>query len=382
MTEKQYKNCLVEGSFNPPHMGHINMIGYALTLSESVYVHVGTDPSVDLLSYDEKKALIYINVLRNFSPESANRIVFVQNFDEEYSVMITDEHGTVINESYWTTYLNKIHMKMQSGVIGPLDCIVSSDLYGARIGKELNIDWIMYDPDRSITPISSTKLRKAYDRFTSGTITPWIWDYSLPELTYKFCRVFVVNGTEGSGKSTLAYGIKGLYTRSEVVSEYGRPYTVEKLKANSDHKFTIQDFKNIVIGHQFSIDVARSRTKTGIVVVDTDALTTFLFAKYYLSNEDRLEFEKWCIPFVEQQLGMSDLYLITSKLLFNDDDNSRTLTEDQRKEFWDRMISLLEEYKMNYIILPNGNSAGVLNKAYAYVKNHLASNQLQRKLGV
>lgn len=373
-------NCgLIEGKFLPPHKGHIELILFGMSMCERLVVRIGRE-STDFITFDTKKNIIISNLIRMASfPIDLDKITFIDNHEEGYQQLEVDEFGTVISNEYWNLYISKISSEILADKYPVIDCVISSELYGYKIASKfsnvvsLPVKWLPYDRDRRYTTTTGTKIRGMLANY-SYLYSNATWKTLLPEVKARYSKLVIVNGTEGSGKTSLVSALAAS-SRLYGVREYGRFYTIDYQEANTSFEssegviFSIQDFKNIALQQQYLIDRARWKTPVGVVVSDTDALTTMLFARYFLNEEDTLEFEDWVTPLIQQQLQAQDCYLITNPQHYLDDDGSRTLTAEQRLEFFQRMVGILTNYEVDYKILPYASKSKVRSEASTYIED-------------
>ena len=345
---KYYPTGLVVGSFNPPHMGHIRLLSVASDLCETVIVQVSKSP-IDILSVEEKVILLRKNLFPKMNFE------FIIFEDEMYHLTEKGEDNVVINQEYWDFYISELSKQLAFINKYPV-VIISSEEYAEGIANQIGCESIRYDTKRELTLISSTQVR---NKINSGNYTSFIG--LLPETKEKYSRKVCVVGTEGSGKTTLVKNL-GYYLSADIVMEYGRSYSEGK------DTFSLEDFVNIAIIHNNILLETSKNSTFGLVVSDTDALITKIFAKFLLSQTDFMTFSDWIEPLIKTQTSMFDLYLITNPLIYHDDNGSRLLTEEQREEFFSVLISELVERQIKYIILPDKSTNKVRNKALNIIK--------------
>ena len=381
-----YKCGLVIGSFNPPHFGHINLIECALEMCERVIVQVGMS-SVDVIKpFDLKEYLIRTNLNPRLLSRQQNLIFY--EFDDELYIQQARSYDNVVkSEEYWTSWIERT--KESFSTLGDFpDVIVSSEKYAIRISEELKIDFVEYDRWRVLAGISSSTCRSLMDTdLILNGVSSNVWNRLLPQIRERFAKLIIINGVEGSGKSTLVEGIRDNYTSGvNIVHEYGRTYCenlAEKQGIQTkDVILTLKDFKNIVIVHDTQLSRAARHSNTGLVVSDTDALTTSIFSTFLLPPEEALEFQNWVKPFIEKQLANVDIYILTSPAFYYDHDGSRVLTNEQRELFYQILTETLSEYNIPFQTLSAGSTTNVLGQAFIAMKSIPRKGGISKKLGV
>lgn len=346
-------NCgLVEGSFNPPHLGHIDLIGSAINSCSRVIVRVGTS-SRDTLDFNTKRALISQNVLQRFGPAAATSLLILEHKDDRYHKEEKDANGTVLSEKYWETYLKGLRTLMNDYGYN-IGAVFSSDLYGSIIADKLGgVSWCPYDPNRNLMPISSTKIRNylaAPKQARNSSESMSVWRYMVPELRRKEARLITFAGPEGSGKSTCANYLRQVIVGASYVPEYGRTYSEALAKAQGiptkNLSYNEDDFHNILKGHEFNLERAYRSGSSDVVVSDTDYLTTKAFAKILLSENSFKRFSRFADAMIDRQMSETYLYVLLHPDFYKDDDGSRFLTKDQRYEFHKYLKEEVSKYSV------------------------------------
>lgn len=370
---KLYNTSLVVGSFNPPHNGHISLLSFAAEVSEAVIVQVGQS-SADILTPDEKIILLR----KNLFPKM-NFIFFVQK-DEEYLTVAKDTFNVVVDEVYWNNYmenlLEELNKIADSHKVYP-SIVVSSERYGAILASKLGAYHLLYDMDRKTHAVSSTIVRSIIDSGGHLESPSHYFHHFLPEIREKYSKKICIVGTEGGGKSTLASSIHtGMYPSSSLVPEYGR--TLTQLKPSLSY----QDFKSILAVQHFQILEGARSSRRGLVISDTDALTTMLFAKYYLTPSQDMSIAGNAEPYIQDQTKMFDLYLVTNPKVYNDNDGTRTLSVSQREDFHERLMTELTARGVPFKLLPSGSKTQVFSAAKIAIKEKIiCGNNFIKKRG-
>ena len=135
---------LVIGKFTQFHNGHMDLLNFALTIVDKVFVVIYHSPDKTSIPLDERSRWI-----RSFFPHE--RVVVIEGWNAPNCHDDTPEVRRIQEE-----YLGKT----LSGV--SLTHIISSEEYGEHLSKYFNIENIIYDKDRTNRPISSTMIRENF----------------------------------------------------------------------------------------------------------------------------------------------------------------------------------------------------------------------------
>lgn len=143
----------------------------------------------------------------------------------------------------------------------------SSEFYGEHMSAALGAVDRRVDPARSIAPISATEIRR--DPFTAR-------DWMHPMVYGDHVARVVLLGAPSTGKTTLAHALAERF-ETVWVPEYGREYW-DAHQVN--RRLTSEQLVEIAEGHRRQED-ARCAEARRFLFVDTNALTTYLFALHY-----------------------------------------------------------------------------------------------------
>ena len=120
--------------------------------------------------------------------------------------------------------------------------------------------------DSEQIPVESSAIR-ADPLAHLGVVPPCVRAY----LVRRVCLI----GPESTGKTTLAERLADRY-RTTFVPEYGRAYTLDKLRSSESNRWRESEFVHIAREQQ--------RRSPGIVVCDTDAFATQIWLERYLGD--------------------------------------------------------------------------------------------------
>ena len=130
------------GKYAPLHKGHQMLLEKALKEMDEVYCVIY---DTDVIDIDVKSRAKWIKKLY----PNIN-IIYAYDSPKQYGM---DEESVKIQMDYLSKTIKNI----------PVTHFYSSELYGEKVAKYLNIENIMVDLERIKIPINATKIRKDYD---------------------------------------------------------------------------------------------------------------------------------------------------------------------------------------------------------------------------
>lgn len=131
------------GKYAPLHKGHQMLLEKALKEMDEVYCVIYDTYVIDI---DVK---IRAKWIKKLYPNI--NIIYAYDSPKQYGM---DEESVKIQMDYLSKTIKNI----------PVTHFYSSELYGEKVAKYLNIENIMVDLERIKIPIDATKIRKDYDR--------------------------------------------------------------------------------------------------------------------------------------------------------------------------------------------------------------------------
>jgi len=314
------KNIIVLMTALVPTTGHADLIRFAASIPES-------------------KVHVLING-RSFEPVSTDkRVESLQNHFHNFSNVIVK--GSVVDdapqnpesmpEGFWEWWRDEINNNFPEAE-KRWDYVVASEPYGLNVAKSLNADFVPYDIGRTINPISGTCARKNINDN---------WHDIIPEFRQYLIHNVVMFGQESVGKTTLsktvAEELDAVY-----VMEFARPYLESVGSEVTDEKMNTICFGQA--GMQKSITKS---AKTPVTVFDTDLFSTVGYYRIYNEKETRQ-----CRYFAEESKA-DTYYVLPDSIPFVEDELRYGGHErESNTQFW---VDLLEEFNLNYVIVPDGS---------------------------
>ncbi|TGK55458.1 ATPase [Leptospira kanakyensis] len=241
---------LVLGKFYPPHKGHIHLITEAKKKCDELTVLICS------LQREQIPGDLRFSWMVSLFPDPKIRIVWVQDENPQYPEEDPD---------FWNLWRNTIETHTKKKV----DILFTSEEYGEPLSKVLGCNHTLIDLNRNQVPVSATKIREA-------PLSHWEW---IPELIRPyFVKRIVLTGSESVGKTSLAKILAEEF-QTNWIPEFAREYLESKVGPMDE-----SDFLPIAKGHLFS-EVEAAKTSNGILILDTDLLTTKVYLERYYESE-------------------------------------------------------------------------------------------------
>jgi HTH-type transcriptional repressor of NAD biosynthesis genes len=312
----------------PPTKGHLNLIKFGASLASEVYVIVCTQPG------------------EPFADERFHAIQTAAKRVSPYGIKVAHMHRELPQDpetpGFWDMWQRimknpSYYMPFFAYGVEPGDYIVSSEPYGKRLAELTGATFMVYDPDREMTPVKATPVRE--DMLKN-------FDSILPEFQHNLRTDVVIFGAESTGKTTLAKELAATIN-GHFFFEWARPY-LETVGPD----ITIDSMTNIWKG-QTALQVhSYDFYDKPYAVFDTDLYSTIGY---------------WEQPHWEAELGpvpeelikdayrlKADLYIITKSNIPFEEDPIR-YGGDRREspdEYW---IGIAEKYDLPYVVLDSNN---------------------------
>lgn len=312
--EKQYNHTFVIGKFMNFHQGHVALIKKAIELGKKTTVLISQS------SEDQ----VNINVRLEWLNNTFGNWIDLRLVD-------TDEQG-LSNKSESCPKISAEWAKYIKVITHDVDCIVSSEDYGAYVGYELGCHSYMFDQKREQFNCSSTSVRE-------GQI-----DMMSSEAKRDLTRTVALIGPESCGKTMSL-------TMLNKLGFHCIPETARDLI--NDVHYSFGDLDRFAIRQHDFITTCRMNSNNLLVATDSSALTTLMYS--------RLKFNK-VSPLVEFLFKNEP---IDEYLLFKPDcemvqDGTRTQDNDAR---WDWYTAAYE------ILLASGKTFRVIEGKKWHIRN-------------
>lgn len=206
------------------------------------------------------------------------------------------------------------------------DFVFASETYGVEIAKILGASFVPVDVGRQCRPISATMVRD----------NPFAhWDMLPEPVRAHYCKRIVLMGPESSGKTTLANAL-GQALRTTVAPEYGRTYCDFFGEPDED------GLRLIAHGHAAST-AAALRQANRVLVEDTDAAMTQVWADMFGAKRDRVVEAHWTAP---------DLYVVCNIDVPWEADGQRWFPQqEQRLDFLDRCLKEVKRRGVPHVLV-------------------------------
>ncbi|WP_439815188.1 AAA family ATPase [Zavarzinia sp. CC-PAN008] len=232
------------GKFLPPTMGHKFLVDFAAAQCRRVSVLVCTrrsDPVAGALRHAwMREAFPALDVIHH-SAEI-----------QEYP------HGPD-DRAFYDLWRDSI----AAHVRGPISHVYASEPYGADLAAALGAAFVPVDLGRVVVPISATQVRAAPLAH---------WDMILPQARSHFVKRVCIFGPESTGKTTLAARLARAFDTRHV-PEYARALL------DAGGRCDYEDIPLIAAGQVAAEDAAAKQAR-GVVVCDTDPLTTTIWSRW------------------------------------------------------------------------------------------------------
>ncbi|MFX3631700.1 MAG: AAA family ATPase [Candidatus Pristimantibacillus sp.] len=207
----------------------------------------------------------------------------------------------------------------------------SSEFYGEHMSIALGAVDRRVDDDRIIVPISATMIRS----------NPYEHRQYISDIVYRDLITKVVFvGAMSTGKSTLTEALARRY-QTAYASEYGRDYWSEH---QVDRRIGLEAFDEIAVGHIEREEQALLEANK-YLFVDTNAITTYMFAKDYHNAAPEL-----LTRLALENATRYDLFFLCEDDIPYDDTWDRS-GDQKRQVFHKQIIADLKERRIPYITL-------------------------------
>jgi len=258
---------LVIGKFMPPHAGHLQLIAYAQSQVDQLFVVLFTKQAEPI------PAALRLAWLRELLPG-----VTIYHIDREFKVDFDDPEA-------WAFWVRAIRDVLPAGP----DLVLSSEAYGDELARRLGARHVLVDPARCAVPVSATQIRQ--DPLAH-------WEAIPPPVRPYYVRRMAIIGAECTGKTTLARALAEHF-QTVWVPEVARAYLLARGGACTP------DDLLIIAREQAGQEEALARKANRLLICDTDLMTTRLWHERYFGP---------CPPEIQRLAGerRAHLYLLSA----------------------------------------------------------------------
>jgi HTH-type transcriptional repressor of NAD biosynthesis genes len=243
------KTGLIVGKFDPPHRGHDVLLDVAQAHAERVIVQLWDYPQ------QQTPAALRASWLRQIHPGVDVRVV------PDDPAVASDDMAAQARHAE----------RFLDGAT--VDVLFSSEPYGEGLARELGARHYNVDRDRRWVPVTGTKIRRAPLEHLQ-----WLQ----PVVRAHFVKRVAAVGAESTGKSSLCQRLAKHYGTTWI-GEYGRDYTLEKLRSLELGRWTADEFVHIAWEQQRREDEA-ARAANKLLFCDTDAFATEIWHERYVGS--------------------------------------------------------------------------------------------------
>lgn len=253
------------GTWSPFHSGHQQDLYRALAVNDGVVLVVSgyKGDRGDKIGLPLYKRFRY---LREAFADEPNIVV----------AMLNEDNIPRYPDGWkpWLSKLEEIVDKATTNKDAEITVYTGEKEYDDKF-HELLPEWHTKLEDRKVIPISATMIRNDPHKY---------WNYINRVFRRHFTYKVLVVGSASVGKSTLIKHV-ARSINAPFSTEYARYY--EEKYNLTDEELTVDDYSHFFQG-QYDANKAEmhSPANQGIVICDTDAMVTNVYAKMYLPKED------------------------------------------------------------------------------------------------
>ena len=241
------KTGLTLGKYAPFHKGHQHVIETALA------------------EMDEVTVIVY-NASDVTDVPLATRAGWIRSLYPGVRVIEAPDGPQVVGDTPAIRALHEDYLLNHLKISG-ITHFYSSEFYGGHISRALGAVDRQVDPQRRTVPVSGSLIRRFPHRYR----------HFLDPLVYRdLIKNIVFLGAPCTGKTTLAEALAQCYD-TVWMPEYGREYWARNQK---DRRLTKTQLMELARIH-LQLEDQKLLEANRFLFTDTNALTTFMFARYY-----------------------------------------------------------------------------------------------------
>lgn len=315
----KYKVGMYGGSFDPLHIGHIDMIIRAASECERLYV---------VLSYSRKRDSIPMEYRYRCIKNSFRHM-------DNISIILLEDNATTKAEYDTEDYWKKGRDYVLEQIGSKVDVVYcGSDYIGTNRYESLYNCEVVY-VDREIIFISSTDIRNNPFKY---------WDY-IPDICkpYYTKKILFVGG-ESTGKSTIVQNLALAYN-TNFLEEVGREVCDV---AGAEDLMVASDFYEILLKHKTK-EMELIKQSNKLFFIDTDALTTKFFAQFLLEGEK--EKAESLADAITKINDFDLIFFLEPTVAFVQDGTRNEKIEADRELYSNQIKALFDKAGLEYICL-------------------------------
>jgi HTH-type transcriptional regulator, transcriptional repressor of NAD biosynthesis genes len=227
MLTKRIGSGLVFGKFMPLHEGHLHLLHFAQASCHRLTIIVCS------LRSEPISGEVRYGWVRQMFPAA--------NVVHHYVELPQDPAGPD-DDAFWHAWRDSLRRQCPNE---EFDALFGSEDYGWRMARELGVEYVPVNRERTLVPVSGTQIRAEPMKH---------WDYIPKVVRPYFVRRIAIIGPECCGKSTLVKRLATAFATSHI-DEYARRYMEEhqrsgsrRLRPDGKLAFAYEDTANIARG--------------------------------------------------------------------------------------------------------------------------------------
>lgn len=309
------KKGFVLGKFLPFHKGHEAMIHFALGNCEELIVLVCCS-DIETVSAEIRmnwiKETFHLEIIQD-----RLKVISYEYLEKDLS------SSSVASEEI----TGKWAIALKGIIPADYSTIISSEGYGKLLAEYMGLQYIMFDYQRHLVPVSATMIRNEIFKY---------WG-SLPESVKPYFSIKVaILGTESTGKTTLAKKL------AEQLNGVFIPEAGRRLIPTSK-SFTEEDLHKVAKEHAYDIQFAITHGDSPLLIMDTDINITQSYGWYTFRKQLQFAHELY-------EANKADLYIYLDKGVPFVQDGTR-LDVEERNSLDALHRSVLKQNKVNPIFI-------------------------------